>query len=154
MRRLPRLGTLALGFALVAGCNGHDPLAPRDIAGVWLSAWPQTTQITNVPDTLVLDSRGGGRIRARRWLDPLTPGGAPREVWAEGPVRWEIRGDSALFGWCMQVPGEPPPSCPDGQWALSGRMHRDDGMLWIGPTSPVSSLSALPWKRRRELGLD
>ena len=154
MRRHLRLAALASGLALVAACNGNDPLAPRDITGTWLSAWPQTTQITNVPDTLVVESRGGGRIRARRWLDPLTPGAPPREVWAEGPVRWEIRGDSVLFSWCLQVPGEAPQSCPDGQWTLSGRMHRDDGMLWIGPNSMVSSMSALPWKRRGAFGLD
>ena len=147
MRRYIRRLALGLGLALASGCGSHDPLAPRDVAGVWLSAWPQTTQVVNVPDTLVIDSRGGGRIRARLWLEPLTPGGPPREDWAESPVRWAIRGDSVLFHWCVQVPAQPPQVCPEGQWSRSGRFQ-EDGMLWIGPNSMVSSMSALPWKRR------
>lgn len=147
MRPHLRRCALTLGLALVAACEGDDPLAPRDIAGVWLSARPQTTQVVNVPDTLALYSRGDGRIKARTWLDPLTPGGPYREAWMSSPVRWVIRGDSVLFSWCLQVPGQPPLACPEGQWQMSGRIHRDDGMLWIGPTSLVSSLSALPWRR-------
>lgn len=144
----PRLRLLALAAAisLVVACSGRDPLAPSDVSGLWLSAWPQTTQITNAPDTLVLDGRGGGGIRSRVWLDPIQEGQPPRELWASSSVTWQIQRDDVFFRWCLQVPGEPAVRCPDGPPQLAGRL-RADGMLWIGPTSMASSMSALPWRR-------
>lgn len=142
-----RLLALAAATALVASCStAHDPLAPHDIAGTWISAWPSTTQLINNPDTLVLDSRGGGRIRARIWLDPLGPGGPPRQVWAAAPVEYEIRRDDVFVRWCLQAPEQPPVACTFDGFRMAGRFRRD-GMLWIGPTDLASSLSALPWAR-------
>ena len=142
-----RLLAFVAATALVAACdNAPDPLAPGDIAGTWISAWPSTTQLINNPDTLVLDGRGGGRIRARMWLESPTPGGPPRQVWGAAPVEYEIRRDDVFVRWCLQTPERPPETCTVDGFRMAGRLQRD-GMLWIGPTDMSSSLSPLPWAR-------
>lgn len=142
-----RLLAIAAAAALVAACaGGRDPLAPEDIAGTWISAWPSTTQLIDDPDTLVLDSRGGGRIRARVWLPPVAPGGPNRQVWGAAPVEYEIRRDDVFVRWCLRAPEMAVVGCTFDGFGMAGRIH-EDRMLWIGPTDMASSLSALPWAR-------
>jgi hypothetical protein len=140
-----RLAAFVAATALVAAC-GHDPFGPADIAGTWISAWPTTMAGITDPDTLILDSRGGGRIALRIWLDPVTPGGAPTQAWGAGDVQYRIQRDDVFLRWCVQVPGRDPAACPADGYALAGGLRRD-GMLWIGPTSMVSSMAYLPWQR-------
>lgn len=143
----PRARLLAFVTATtVAACNGRDPLAPGDIAGTWISAWPTTTHLINIPDTLVFDGRGGGMMRALRWLEPEATGIPLQQVWVAGPVEYEIRRDDVFVRWCLQIPGKPPVTCTFDGFRMAGRLRRD-GMLWIGPTDLASSLAATPWMR-------
>ena len=140
-----RLLAFAAATMIVAACS-HDPFGPGDIAGTWISAWPTTATGIGNPDTLVLDSRGGGRIKARVWLDPEVPGGPVRQVWGAGPVEYQIQRDDVFLRWCLTIPEQPPAACSAEGYATAGVLRRD-GMLWIGPTSLASSMSYLPWAR-------
>ena len=140
-----RLLAIVAATALVAACDRHDPLGPEDISGTWVQGSPRDVRLPE-PETLVINKRGGGRIKTHRWLDPLTPGGEYRPVWASGPVEYEIGRDDVFLRWCVQVPEQPPVSCTFDGYGTAGSL-RKDGTLWIGPTSMVSSLAWMPWDR-------
>ena len=139
--RKARLPVSVAAFCLLAGC-GDDGLSPRDIAGTWVFAGPRPAEVPIGPDTLVIDRRGGGRI-AQLWTD-YPPGGAPASTWLRGEIRYRLRDDGILLTWCLEKPGYSVDCAPG--YHSRGSLDRD-GMLWIGPTSLASSVSAQPWKR-------
>ena len=141
-----RLLMIAAATVLVVACDGHDPLGPGDVAGTWVQDHPAIGEGELPPDTLVLDRRGGGRIKAHVWLDPVAPGGASRAVWGSGPVDYLIRRDDVFLRWCVQAPGLPAVRCPPDGFRMAGLLRRD-GRLWIGPTAMTSSLAYMPWVR-------
>ena len=132
----------AVAALLLAGCASDDALGPQDFTGTWLSASREGNFGLAGPDTLVLDGRGGGRIALRRhWT---TGAEQPELVWTAGAIRYRFSGRDVLLSWCP-APAGWVADCIGG-WHYRGRFGRD-GMLWIGPTSPISSASAQPWRR-------
>ena len=147
MMTLIRPLCVAMLAAVALGCGGggSEILAPRELAGTWLSAWREPAFITGGPDTLVLDGHGGGRMARRLFIDATLPGETARMEWATGDVQYRVVGRSVYLRACLHAPTIEF-ICDPGSWPLVGRFG-EDGMLWVGPTSLTSSMSALPWRR-------
>lgn len=127
--------------ATLAACDGGDSLAPRELAGTWVSARIQPTNVPYVPDTLVLDARGRGRIAVRRFAGESRP---YTEEWWTSTLHYDVRDDRVYFRWCLSPPG----TVADcfGEWNDVGRLE-DGGVLQVAPTSPISSVGPTPWVR-------
>ena len=137
----PRLSRVAV-LALLVGCDSDDAVGPQDFTGTWLPAGRHGSFGREGPDTLVLDVRGGGRVAFQ--VQTSNPDGTWATGWASSPVRYRLSGRDVLLRWCAET-STAVAGCAD-EWGWRGRFGRD-GLLWIGPTSPASSMSAQPWRR-------
>ena len=128
-----------LAFALV-GCDGGDSLAPRDLAGTWVSARVQPANVTYVPDTLRLLANGTGRIAVRRFVGEAPP---YREEWWTSDVWFRVRDDRVDFTWCLAPPGM---VADCGGVNDSGRLEARSRLV-TAPASTASSVGPTPWVR-------
>ena len=138
MRRWRQL-SVASCLSVIAGCGDGDMFAPRLVAGVWTSAQPSSAEVF-IPDTLVLDSRGGGRMHVQVYTGP------DQRTWVASSVRYRMHSPSILIQYCLRY-GPYEGDCEPGVWQLRGRLAADDTM-YIGPASPISSVGPRPWVRR------
>lgn len=132
-------------LALIAGCGDDDGISPLRVVGTWVYAGPTLHAFASVPDTIVIEGGGRGHVAMKR-VHEQPPGVEPRYVveWLRGPLSYRFGDDEVLFRWCVQPPEVDSP-CPM-EWHSRGAMNRD-GHMMIGPTSPISSVAAQPWRR-------
>lgn len=135
-----RLLAVVISLAAMLGCDGGDSLAPRDLAGIWISARIQPANVMVAPDTLRLDARGTGRLVVRAFVGDTPP---YREEWWTSDVFYEVRDDRAYFNWCPSPPGT---VADCGGWNASGHLE-DRRTMVVVPTSPISSVGPTPWVR-------
>ena len=138
-------GAVIAAACLVVSCGDGDLFGPRLLAGIWLSAWPRPDDVPSVADTLILDGHGGGRINWQVVRPPVTPGGPPRWEWQAGTVRYRLDRGAVYLRPCIPA-SDTDGGCDTAAWPLLGHV-RDDGMLYIGPSSLASSMAPLPWRR-------
>jgi hypothetical protein len=131
---------VALWLGILAGCDDGDLFAPRLVAGTWTSVQPPVAEVL-IPDTLMLDGRGGGRMHVQVYT------GQDQRTWVASPVRYRMESQSILIQYCLRY-GPNDGDCEPGAWQLRGRLADDDTM-YIGPASPISSVGPRPWVRRR-----
>jgi hypothetical protein len=125
---------------LLAGCGDRDVFGPRLVAGTWITAQPPSEDIV-FPDTLVLDSRGAGRIHVQVHAE------SPQPTWVASAVRHRMDAGTVLIQYCLRY-GPYEGDCEPGVWQLRGRLAAD-GRLYIGPSSMASSVAPRPWARLR-----
>lgn len=138
-----RLLALVAAAALV-GCGDEDGLSPLAIVGAWRYDGPRPPDGPWAADTLVLGAGGRGRA-ALHVVVPAAAGQTGTVIrWQRADVYYRLDGDGVLLRICPDDAlsfGSCPPA-----YTMRGTLSRD-GALYIGPTSPISSMSAQPWVR-------
>lgn len=130
--------------ATLAGCGDDDALSPLAIVGAWRYDGARPADGPWAADTLILGAGGRGRAALHVVQPPLAGQPGPVIRWQRADVYYRLDGDGVLLRIC---PDDAVSfgSCPS-TYGLRGTLG-PDGVLYIGPSAPESSVSAQPWVR-------